>query len=495
METFWTFLIGFGLTLLFVSRYLRTLKLSRAGAAAAPAPAGPARPCPRCSRPVAMDGSFCAGCGAPMALWNVHRSPVQQATVGSGEKGKPRPSINASVCMGCGSCVDACPEKGALEVRGGKSTLANPALCTGHATCAQACPTGALTLSHANVAQTLRVPLVDVNFETNVKGLFIAGELGGMGLIKTAINEGRLVLEHVRRRLEASGVVRRAAGGHDAQPEPPVEPEDGVYDVGIVGAGPAGLSASLTAQQYGISYLTLEQGEVATTIRHYPRHKFLMAEPVEMPLYGSLYIADGVKEALLSVWETIIANTRVRIRTNERVESIRRTDESGLFTLATPKATYQVRNVILALGKRGVPRRLGVPGEDLAKVTYRLIEAEAYENRDILIVGGGDSAIEAALGVSKGGRNRVTLAYRGDDFKRARERNQEMLAKREAEGLLRVLRSTQVREILADKVRLSVRNETLELPNDFVIVLIGGESPEDFLRKTGVEIVEKAVPA
>ncbi|MDP2996117.1 MAG: NAD(P)-binding domain-containing protein [Bryobacterales bacterium] len=465
METFWAFLIGFGLTLLFVSRYVRTTKLSRVSAgAAALAPAGAARPCPRCSKPVAMDGSFRAGCGAPMALWNVHPAPAQQAA-GSGQKGKPRPSINASARMGCGSCVDACPEKGAL------------------------------TLSHANVAQTLRVPLVDVDFETNVKGLFIAGQLGGMGLIKTAINEGRMALEHVRRRLEAAGVVCRAAGGHDAHPEPPADPEDGVYDVAIVGAGPAGLSASLAAQQYGISCLTLEQGEAAATIRHYPRHKFLMAEPVEMPLYGSLYIADGAKEALLSVWETIIANTRVRIRTNERVESIRRAGDGGLFALATSKSTYEVRNVILALGKRGVPRRLGVPGEDLAKVTYRLIEAEAYENRDILIAGGGDSAIEAALAVSKRGRNRVTLAYRGDDFERARERNQQMLAQREAEGLLRVLRTTQVREILADKVRLSVRNETMELPNDFVIVVIGGESPEDFLRKTGVEIVEKAVPA
>jgi thioredoxin reductase (NADPH) len=426
-----------------------------------------------------------------MALWNVHRAAVQAVPPGPGEKGKPRPVINTSLCIGCGSCVKACPEAGALALAGGKSSLVNPALCTGHAKCADACPTSALSLAFGNVLQTIRVPLVGQNFESNVGGIFIAGELAGMGLIKTAINEGRLTIEHIRQRLEAAGLVRQPSNGHNAPPEP----NDGLYDVAIVGAGPAGLSASLTAQQYGLPYVTLEQGEVASTIRNYPRHKFLMAEPIQMPLYGSLYIGDGTKESLLSVWETIIANTGVRVRTNMRVDSIRRAEDGGVFLIGTEKETYRARNVVLALGKRGSPRRLNVPGEELAKVTYRLIEAADYEDRDILVVGGGDSAIEAATALSRGGKNRVTLSYRGGDFKRARDRNQELLDQREKEGVLRLLRGSQVQQILPESVSLNVQGQTVDLHNDFVFVLIGGESPEGFLQKIGIEIVEKALSA
>jgi thioredoxin reductase len=320
------------------------------------------------------------------------------------------------------------------------------------------------------------VPRVDENFETNISGLHIIGELGGMGLIKTAINEGRLVVDRIR----ACHSPKETAG------------RSGIYDVAIIGAGPAGLSASLTAHQHDLRYITLEQGDIASTIRQYPRHKFLMAEPIEMPLYGSLYVADGSKEALLSVWESIVANTGVRVNTNERVESISRT-ESGVFGITTSKATYLASRVILALGKRGTPRRLDVAGETLAKVSYRLIEADTYRNQDVLVIGGGDSAIEAALALSKDAHNRVTLSHRGDDFSRARERNRTMLTDCESKGLVRVVRRSNLREIYADRVVLDVEGKPQELPNSYVFVLIGGESPEDFLRKTGVEIVEKTV--
>jgi thioredoxin reductase (NADPH) len=492
MDTLLAFLIGFAITLGFVRVYLRSLQRVKAAVpagGAAPAVAG--RPCPRCSRPVPQGSSFCGSCGAPMGLWEVHRAGIAPPSNGA-DAGKPRPVINASICIGCGSCVSACPESGALGLSGGKSTLLNPAACTGHAKCADACPTSALSLARGNVLRTLRVPLVNENFETNVEGLFIAGELGGMGLIKTAINEGRLAAEAVRRRLEELGIRREAPHGNG---EPGSQAEGEPFDIAVVGAGPAGLSASLTAQQYGLRYVTLEQGEVATTIRNYPRHKFLMAEPVEMPLYGSLYVGDGAKESLLGVWEAIIANTGVRIRTNERVEEIRRDPALGCFALKTPGGEHRARFVVLAIGKRGVPRKLGVPGEGLGKVAYRLIEAEEYAGKDILVVGGGDSAIEAALGLSNAGRNRVTLSYRGRDFTRARERNQAMLAEREAGDLLTVLRGSQVREISAAAVVLEMEGERCEIPNDFVFVLIGGESPEDFLRKTGIQVVEKALIA
>lgn len=494
METFLSFLIAFFVTFLFVRRYVKGLMAAK-GEPAAAAPA-PTSPCPRCQTPVAPGAAFCGKCGAPLSLWNIHRAAVQ--TSGEAEvKGKPRPVINASLCIGCGSCVDACPETGTLAVTGGKAILQHPERCTGHAKCVTACPTSALSLAFGNVLQTLRVPAVNENFETNIAGVFIVGELGGLGLIKTAINEGKLVIEHVRRRLEAQGLWSPTAIDHDHKPRedavPAAEAANGLLDVLIAGAGPAGLSASLAAQQAGLRYVTIEQGEIASTIRNYPRHKFLMAEPVEMPLYGNLYISDTTKESLLSVWETILANTGVRVHTNERLESLRHNGEG--FLVETSRAQYRARHVVLALGKRGTPRRLGVPGEELSKVAYRLIEAESYENKQILVVGGGDSAIEAALALSKAGRNQVTLSYRGRDFNRARERNRKMLEEAEASGRVKILRGSEVREIRPAAVVLQVEGKIVEIPNDYVFILIGGVSPEEFLRKMGIEIVEKVITA
>jgi thioredoxin reductase len=501
METLLAFAVAFAVTLFFVRGYLRNLNSAgrSQGSKESPSTAAvqsPGGACPRCAKPVAAGASFCASCGAPLALWKVHTAPVSEAAEGSGEKGKPRPVINASLCIGCGTCVDACPEAGTLAVVSGKAILAQPESCTGHAKCIDACPTSAITLAFGGVRQTLKVPFVRENFETNVPGIFIVGELGGMGLIKTAINEGRLAIDHIRQRAGSNGHASSNGHGHGASHNPPTDAQEeteGVADIVIVGAGPAGLSASLTAQQHGLRYITLEQGEVASTIRQYPRHKFLMAEPVEMPLYGSLYIADSTKEALVSVWENIIANTGVHVRTNERVERLSR--EDGVFVTETATGSYRSQQVVLAMGKRGTPRRLGVPGEDLSKVSYRLIEAETYSDNDVLVVGGGDSALEAALALGRDRRNRVALSYRKDTFERARERNQNAVAQAEEQGLLKILRRSEVQEIRPASVLLSSPDGPTELPNDFVFVMIGGESPEGFLRKTGIEIVEKVVSA
>jgi thioredoxin reductase (NADPH) len=485
MESLYSFLIVAVVTLFFVRRYVKKLNAAkrapaRAAAAVPAAPAAAAQPCPRCSRPVISGSAFCPACGAPLALWTVHRASVQAAPNGGADKGRPTPAINASLCIGCGSCVEACPETGTLELVGGKAILAKPERCVGHAKCVEVCPTQALILSFGGVLQTVRVPSVREDFQTNVPGLYIVGELGGMGLIKTAINEGRLVIDYIQQ-----------AGDSPAA-------SDEVHDVIIVGAGPAGLSASLAAHQHGLRYLTLEQGEIASTIRQYPRHKFLMAEPIEMPLYGSLYIADTSKESLLSVWESIIANTGVRVQTNTQVTGIRRAGAE--FAVETGAGIYRARRVVLATGKRGTPRRLGVPGEDLDKVAYRLIEADTYDGKDIVVAGGGDSAIEAALALSKHGKNRVTLSCRGDSFRRARERNQKALAEAEASGRLRVTRSSNLVEIRPASLVLEAGGGRRELPNDFVFVLIGGIAPDEFLQKIGIEIVEKslapvAVPA
>jgi putative YpdA family bacillithiol system oxidoreductase len=475
METLIAFLVAAMVTLFFVRGYLKKLTLGqKIQPVAKPREMAP---CPRCSKQMEQGTAFCPHCGAPMAMWNVHRAQqaVPTATAAA-PAGKAQPVINASLCIGCGSCVDVCPETGTLELVGGKAILAHPERCTGHAKCSEVCPTQAISLSIGGVLQTIRVPNVKDNFETNVPGVFIVGELAGFGLIKTAINEGKLVIDHLRSRIPSG------------QPA-----EDFLYDVAIIGAGPAGLSASLAAQQYGLRYVTLEQGEIASTIRQYPRQKFLMAEPIEIPLYGNLYVGDGTKEALLSVWETIINNTGVKVHTNERVEGIRR--NSAGFHVDTGKGDYRARFVVLALGKRGTPRKLGVPGEELAKVSYRLIEADSYEGKNILVVGGGDSAIEAALALGRSGKNQVALCHRGANFQRARQRNREQIEAGAAAGKIPVFYNSRVKEVQPARVVIDLGSEFKTLSNDFVFVLIGGETPDEFLQKTGIEIVEKSVSA
>ncbi len=477
METLLTFLLAGAITLFFVRGYLKKLTAPKATRAPNESAALKAmRSCPRCSKSLEKGSAFCRHCGAAMAMWTVHDAAAQSPGTGGKPSGTAKPVINASMCIGCGSCVHVCPETGTLELEAGKAILAHPERCTGHAKCAEVCPTQAITLSIGGVLQTMRVPSVRENFETNVPGVFIVGELSGMGLIKTAVNEGKLVVDHLRDRLNSvSGEERHGD----------------MYDVAIVGAGPAGLSASLTAQQYGLRYLTLEQGEIASTIRQYPRQKFLMAEPIQIPLYGTLYVGDGTKEALLAVWETIIANTGVRIRTNEKVQTVQK-NSSG-FHVRTIRDEYLTRYVVLALGKRGSPRKLGVEGEELPKVSYKLIEADSYSDKNILVVGGGDSAVEAALALCRSGKNNVTLSYRGDSFRRAHERNREHLLQAQREGRLRVLLNSNVERITAEGVILnhSLGQDTLH--NDFVFALIGGEAPEEFLQKIGIDMVEKAI--
>lgn len=476
MDTFIAFLIASAVTLFFVRGYLKKLTASK-GTPAVKSGSGAGisvaqLPCPRCGRSIAGNSTFCSHCGAALEMWKIHRARVQSS---ASPQGKPKPLINASLCVGCGSCIEACPEQGTLELVGHKAILVHPEQCTGHARCKDVCPTGAIVLTFDGLLQTVKVPQVNERFETNVNGLHIVGELGGMGLIKTSINEGKLVIDYLRKRIA----------------DEPLELQPGQFDVAIIGAGPAGLSASLTAQQYGLRYLTLEQGEIASTIRQYPRQKFLMAEPLEIPLYGSLYVGDGTKEALLEVWESIIKNTGVQIHTNERLESVQRNGRG--FYVQSSTQRYYARFVVLAIGRRGSPRKLNIPGEQLSKVSYRLIEADSYEGKRIVVVGGGDSAIEAALALSRANRNQVFLCHRADKFQRARDRNREFLAVAEKEKRIQLLRNSNVTEITETSVIVETDGRKSTIPNDYIFILIGGESPEEFLQKMGIQIVEKAI--
>jgi putative YpdA family bacillithiol system oxidoreductase len=351
------------------------------------------------------------------------------------------------------------------------------------------CPVGAISVTTGTARNRVTVPQVDVNFETNVPGLYIVGELGGRGLIKNAINEGRMAMDHVVASVAARG--REAADGGSARASD-AEGDAPMLDVAIVGSGPAGLSAGLEALRRGLSYAIIEQGSLSDTVRKYPRHKLLLAEPVQIPLYGDLWVADASKETLLQIWETIVANTGLVVRTGEQVEHIVRDD--GAFTIRTPIARYRARHVVLATGRRGVPRRLGVAGEDLDKVFYDIVEMEAFAGRRMLVVGGGDSAVESALGLANQARTQVILSYRGETFSRVKDRNRAKIDRAIAAGKITPRFKSEVREIRPDVVVLDTEGASEIVPNDFVVVRIGGDPPYAFLERLGVRIVQKDLP-
>lgn len=436
----------------------------------------PQATCPRCGATVPPGALRCRRCQAPQQVFELVQAPAA-AGAAAGAAGEPRALVRADMCVGCGTCVAACPEPGALSLRG-KLAVVDDERCKGHGECVAACPIGAILVTTGAAVNRVTVPRVDANFETNLPGLYIVGELGGRGLIKNAINEGRMAMEHVIRAL------------------PPGAPRDdgltAAVDVAVVGSGPAGLSAGLEAHRAGLSYVILEQGSLSDSVRKYPRHKLLLAEPVQMPLYGNLWVADTSKEALLRAWESVVANVGLRVHTGERVGAIRR--EVGCYLLETGSGLYRARRVVLAMGRRGSPRRLGVPGEELAKVFYDIVEMEQFAGRRVMVVGGGDSAIESAVGLANQQGTTVQLSYRGTAFSRIKDRNQQKLDAAVAKGRIELLLETTVREIRADVVVLNDADGTRLVPNDDVVIRIGGDAPYPFLEQIGVELVQKDVP-
>jgi len=380
------------------------------------------------------------------------------------------PHINAIACIGCGGCVDACPEGDVLGIIDGKAVLVHGARCVGHGVCAEVCPVGAITMMMAAPGRSAELPILNEEFETNVPNMFIVGELGGLGLIRNAITQGKKVVETIR-----------------ARPRSP----NGTYDVAVVGAGPGGLAAGLSAKSHRLKYVVLEQGDAGGTILQYPRRKIVMTSPVDLPLWGKLKLTETSKETLLGLWEQILAKTQLKVNTNEKVLDIR--SEPEYFVLTTPAGEYRARHVILALGRRGTPRKLGVPGEGLGKVTYRLIDAETYRDNDVLVVGGGDSAVEAAIGLALHGTNRVTLSYRKEVFARLKERNSRRLEEFRKRNAVNVVLNSNVREIREKEVDIETSEGLKVLPNDYVFIFAGGEMPFDFLKKTGIKFQEQVV--
>jgi len=379
------------------------------------------------------------------------------------------PEIDPARCIGCGACVRACPEGDILGLINGKAELVEPSECIGHGACRMACPTDAIRLVFGTERRGFDIPHVGADFQTNIPGIFIAGELGGMGLIRNAIEQGRQAIDSVR-----------ACDGL-GQPN--------VYDVVIVGGGPAGFSASLAATQHRLRFVTIEQDSFGGTVAHYPRGKLVMTAPAMLPLIGTVRFREISKEKLLAFWHGAAQRTGLRINYGERVESVTR--RGADLEVRTTRGHYPARSVLLAIGRRGTPRLLGVPGEHLPKVVYRLIDSRQYRGQHVLVVGGGDSALEAAISVVEEPGTTVTLCHRGEGFARARVKNRERVEAAQESGRLRVLMRSSIRRIGADHVQLTHNSEPTAIKNDAVIVCAGGILPTTFQKNIGIEVETK----
>jgi len=402
----------------------------------------------------------------------------EERTRAAVEKGKlhsegPRaqhPQIDANYCIGCAACTQVCPEGDVLAMLGGKAVIVNGYKCIGHSLCAEVCPVGAIKMVMASPSVGADLPFLSPEYETSIKNLFIAGELGGLALIKNAINQGRSCVDTIASRATALGGPR---------------PASDIYDVLIVGAGPAGISASLRAIERKLNYVTLDEGEIGGTVAKYPRQKLVLTSPVEFPVYGKFKKSELSKEELLAFWNQVIQRVDFRFLKGEKVESIDKGPD-GIFTIVSAKNRHRARAIVLAIGKSGSPRKLGVKGEDLPKVMYRLIEADHYVHKRILVVGGGDSAVEAAMGLAHQVGNTVTLSYRQAAFGRIKERNARRLEEFMRKGKLKVIFNSNPVEFISDAVMLETKGSIQKLPNDYVWIFAGGEPPTAFLKKIGI---------
>jgi thioredoxin reductase (NADPH) len=410
-------------------------------------------------------------------LWkNSKRSSTNKAKI---EKAKElgfyepvslHPVVNLEICIGSGACITACPEKDILGIVNGQAFPINASRCIGHGACFYACPVHAITLCIGTEKRGVDLPHISPEFETNVQGIFIAGELGGMGLIRNAVEQGRQVVDIISKRISRTS--------------------NADYDLLIIGAGPAGISASLTARKNNLKFVTLEQDSLGGTVFNFPRSKLIMTSEMELPLYGKIKLNETSKTALMNLWVDVLSKNNIKINDQEKVEEINK--KNNYFEVISSKNNYIVNYILLAIGRRGSPRKLGIPGETKEKVYYRLLEPELIHDQKILVVGGGDSAIESAL-LLRDEANEVSISYRSESFSRLKPKNHERIEEAIKNLTIKVIFNSNVLEILDDRVILSIVNtdQNIEISNNLVYIFAGGELPTKFLEKTGIEVSKK----
>ena len=401
-------------------------------------------------------------------IHKMHAAELKEAVeAGLNEPPSLHPIIDPLRCFGSGACVKSCPEE-ALGMVNGKAVLTNAAACIGHGACLIACPVEAITLVFGTEKRGVDIPNVNPNFETNVPGIFVAGELGGMGLIRKAAEQGRQAMDSVK---------KRTAGKGD-------------YDVVIVGCGPAGLSAGLAAMQHKLRYKLIEQEDsLGGAVYHYPRQKIAMTAPVKLAIVGTVKFGEVQKETLLEFWHGVVKKTGLEIAFRQQMEAIERVGDG--FVVKTSQGSYTTRNVLLTMGRRGTPRKLEVPGEETHKVMYRLVDPAQFVGQAVLVVGGGDSALEAAIALSQEKGTDVILSYRSAAFSRVKGKNRMLLEQQEKAGRLRVMLNSKVKAIHESEVEIEFDGAVNRHKNDAVIVCAGGLLPTPILQKVGITFETK----
>ena len=396
------------------------------------------------------------------------RALVSEAhALGSHETVSLHPRVDEGLCIGCGECVKGCPEQDVLTTLRNKATVAHAVECVGHGICERVCPVGAITLVIGTEKRGAEIPRLNEFFETNLPGLYVVGELGGMGLIRNAVWQATQAVQHIAEH------ARRGPG----------------LDLLIVGAGPAGLAAALVAQQLRLKFRVIEQETLGGSILHYPRKKLVMTHPVELPGVGQMPFREVEKEPLLEFWLQTLGKKGITVEEGVRLERVERQDAG--FVAHTTAGPIGAARVVLALGRRGTPRKLEVPGEELSKVAYRLIEPESYDGKQVVVVGGGSSALEAAIAIAERPRAYVTLCHRRAEFSAARAALVQRVLALESEGMLEILREARVTEIEAASVHFDVAGRSDARVNDYVFILAGGVPPYDLLKRSGVDLETK----
>lgn len=381
------------------------------------------------------------------------------------------PYINLNTCIGSAACVAECPEKDILGIIDGKAAVINASNCVGHGACFHNCPVEAISLRVGTETRGVDLPHINQNFETNMRGIYIAGELGGMGLIKNSVEQGQQAIESI---VQSKNIGKKE-----------------VYDVAIIGAGPAGISATLACKKYNLSYITLEQDSLGGTVFTFPRSKIVMTSPMDLPLYGKAKLYDTSKDELLSLWQKIITKHDIKINENTKVEDIVPQSDGTFKVITKNEECYLCSNVLIAIGRRGSPRKLNIPGEESQKVAYRLLEPEHIMNENIIVVGAGDSAIEASLLLKD--HNKVIQVVRTETLTRCKPKNREKILDANEKGEVQLLYESNLISISHDSCTVKMdREDTIrEFPNDRVFIFAGGELPTNFLEKAGVQITKR----